>query len=91
LQKFFGRTTNEHDHRGGLQKVRSHDGTLRYYERIGLIPPVGRGAGGVRRYTEFDCDWIDFIKCMHNSGVQVEALISPNISPPTGRSSVKRS
>ncbi|MDR2259441.1 MAG: MerR family transcriptional regulator [Azoarcus sp.] len=49
--------------------------TLRYYERIGLIPAVGRGAGGIRNYTKFDCDWIDFIKCMRGAGVQVEALI----------------
>ncbi|MDR3159884.1 MAG: MerR family transcriptional regulator [Zoogloeaceae bacterium] len=49
--------------------------TLRYYERIGLIPPVGRNAGGVRNYTEHDGNWIDFIKCMRNAGVQVEALI----------------
>lgn len=49
--------------------------TLRYYERIGLIPAVGRDAGGIRNYTRFDCDWIEFIKCMRNAGVQVEALV----------------
>ncbi|MDR0634174.1 MAG: MerR family transcriptional regulator [Azoarcus sp.] len=49
--------------------------TPRYYERIGLIPPVGRGAGGIRNYTEFDGDWIDFIKHMRNAGVRVEALM----------------
>jgi DNA-binding transcriptional MerR regulator len=49
--------------------------TLRYYERIGLIPAVGRSAGGVRNYTEHDCNWIDFIKCMRDAGVAVEALI----------------
>ena len=27
--------------------------TLRYYERIGLIAPVGRAAGGQRRYPNF--------------------------------------
>ena len=48
--------------------------TLRYYERIGLIPRVGRGAGGIRNYTESDCNWIEFIKCMRDAGVQVEAL-----------------
>lgn len=29
--------------------------TLRYYERIGLLPPVGRTAGGIRNYDESDC------------------------------------
>ena len=28
--------------------------TLRYYERVGLIPPVARTAGGIRNYTETD-------------------------------------
>jgi len=49
--------------------------TLRYYERTGLIPNVGRTAGGIRNYTETDCGWIDFIKCMRNAGVQVESLV----------------
>jgi len=49
--------------------------TLRYYERIGLIPRVNRNKGGIRDYTEEDCRWIEFIKCMRSAGVQVEALI----------------
>ena len=49
--------------------------TLRYYERIGLIPPVTRGNGGVRLYKESDLGWIDFIKCMRSAGMSVESLI----------------
>lgn len=49
--------------------------TLRYYEKVGLIPKVKRTSGGIRNYTEYDCGWIDFIKCMRNSGVQVDALV----------------
>lgn len=49
--------------------------TLRYYERIGLIPSVGRTPGGIRDYQEEDCRWIEFIKCMRNSGLPVETLI----------------
>jgi DNA-binding transcriptional MerR regulator len=50
--------------------------TLRYYERIGLIPPVNRNKSGVRHYTEEDLKWVDFIKCMRQSaGLPVEALI----------------
>lgn len=50
--------------------------TLRYYERIGLIPPVNRNKSGIRHYTEEDCKWIDFIKCMRQSaGLPVEVLI----------------
>lgn len=48
--------------------------TLRYYERIGLIPCVNRGSGGIRDYQEEDCRWIEFIKCMRGAGMPVETL-----------------
>lgn len=35
--------------------------TLRYYERIGLIAPVNRAAGGQRRYLASDLAWIEFL------------------------------
>jgi DNA-binding transcriptional MerR regulator len=50
--------------------------TLRYYERIGLVPEIGRTKSGIRDYTEEDCNRIGFIKCMRSAGVQVEALIT---------------
>lgn len=49
--------------------------TLRYYERIGLIPRVNRNKSGVRNYTEEDCKWVEFIKCMRSAGLPVEVLI----------------
>jgi DNA-binding transcriptional MerR regulator len=49
--------------------------TLRYYERIGLIPSVNRNKGGIRNYTEEDCRWVEFIKCMRSAGLPIEALI----------------
>ncbi|CUP86565.1 transcriptional regulator [Clostridium baratii] len=49
--------------------------TLRYYERIGLIPPINRNKSGIRDYTEEDCGWIEFIKCMRNAGLPIEVLI----------------
>jgi len=49
--------------------------TLRYYERIGLIPPVNRNKSGIRDYTEEDCRWVEFIKCMRASGLPIEVLI----------------
>ena len=49
--------------------------TLRYYERIGLIPSVNRNKSGIRDYTEEDCKWIEFIKCMRNAGLPIEVLI----------------
>lgn len=49
--------------------------TLRYYERVGLIPTVNRRDNGIRDYTEEDLNWVEFIKCMRAAGIQVEALI----------------
>ena len=49
--------------------------TLRYYEKIGLIPPVNRNSSGIREYTEEDCNWIEFILCMKNAGLPIKTLI----------------
>ena len=49
--------------------------TLRYYERIGLLPPVPRTQGGFRDYDEESCRWIELMKCMRSAGVQIDALI----------------
>ena len=49
--------------------------TLRYYERIGLIPAVPRNESGIRNYDEASIGWINFIKCMRSAGLPIEALI----------------
>ena len=49
--------------------------TLRYYERIGFIPPVPRTKSGLRDYDEESCGWVELMKCMRAAGVQIEALI----------------
>ena len=49
--------------------------TLRYYERIGLIPPVPRKKNGIRDFDEKSCGWVSLVKCMRSAGVQIEPLI----------------
>ncbi len=49
--------------------------TLRYYERIGLIPGVNRNKSGIRDYTNEDCKWVEFAKCMRSAGLAIEVLI----------------
>lgn len=63
--------------------------TLRYYERIGLIPPINRTASGIREYTEEDCSWVQFIKCMRSSGLSIEILIEYLNMLQQGNSTVK--
>lgn len=49
--------------------------TLRYYERVGMIPPVTRTASGIRDYQEIDLSWVGLAKCMRSAGLPVEAMI----------------
>jgi DNA-binding transcriptional MerR regulator len=49
--------------------------TLRYYERIGLIPHVNRTDSGIRDYNDLDIRRVDFIKCMRSAGLPLEVLI----------------
>ncbi len=49
--------------------------TLRYYERVGMIPPVTRTASGIRDYQEKDLGWVELAKCMRSAGLPVEAMI----------------
>lgn len=37
--------------------------TLRYYERIGMIPPVTRTSSGIRDYQESDLGWVEHVIC----------------------------
>ncbi len=48
--------------------------TLRYYEKEGLLPRVHRNESGIRDYTEQDCGWVEFIKCMRSAGLSIDTL-----------------
>ncbi len=49
--------------------------TLRYYERIGMIPPVNRTESGIRDYTEEDLSWVELAICMRSAGIPIETMI----------------
>ena len=48
--------------------------TLRYYEKEGLLPNVKKNSSGIREYSEMDCNWVEFIKCMRGAGLSIEVL-----------------
>ncbi len=48
--------------------------TLRYYEEVGLIPPVHRNASGYRDYDEIDLEWVNFAKCMRETDISIDVL-----------------
>jgi len=57
------------------EKYNISQDTLRYYERVGMIPPVTRTSGGIRDYQEADLSWVELAICMRSAGLPVEAMI----------------
>ncbi|NLQ39808.1 stress response transcriptional regulator NmlR [Streptococcus mutans] len=49
--------------------------TIRYYERIGLLPRITRTNSGVRDFTEREIGILEFVRCFRKASMSVEALI----------------
>jgi DNA-binding transcriptional MerR regulator len=49
--------------------------TLRYYERIGLLPSVNRSESGIRDFNDLDLRRVSFLKCMRSAGLPIEVLV----------------
>jgi DNA-binding transcriptional MerR regulator len=45
--------------------------TLRYYERIGLLPPIRRTGTGRRSFTELDLKWLALLRCLRDTGMPI--------------------
>jgi DNA-binding transcriptional MerR regulator len=48
--------------------------TLRYYERAGLLEPVGRNGSGHRRYREADLERITFLARLRATGMPIREV-----------------
>ena len=48
--------------------------TIRYYESQGLMPAITRNKSGTRDFQEEDLKWVEFIKCMRDSGLSIHSL-----------------
>lgn len=64
-----GMTVQETSEKTGLS---AH--TIRYYERIGLIPSIERASNGHRRYSDEDIGWIEFLKCLRSTGMPISEM-----------------
>jgi MerR family mercuric resistance operon transcriptional regulator len=53
-----------------------HVETIRYYQRLGLVPEPPRPLGGIRRYTEADADRLRFIKRAQAMGFTLAEIVS---------------
>ena len=49
--------------------------TLRYYERIGLIHPVGRGHNGHRRYGRDDLEWLALLTKLRTTDMPIRQMV----------------
>jgi DNA-binding transcriptional MerR regulator len=48
--------------------------TLRYYERVGILPGIARSRSGHRRFTDDDMGWIKLVQCLRATGMPIEDL-----------------
>ena len=71
---------NTHDDQLTIQQVATATGlsvyTLRYYERIGLIHPIGRGDNGHRRYSVHDLGWLAFLTKLRATGMSIQQMLA---------------
>jgi DNA-binding transcriptional MerR regulator len=49
--------------------------TLRWYERIGLMPHVDRSNTGQRRFTNRDLEWLEFVTKLRLTGMPVADMV----------------
>ncbi|MBW1600949.1 MerR family transcriptional regulator [Streptomyces sp. JJ66] len=49
--------------------------TLRWYERIGLMPHINRSHTGQRRFTNRDLDWLEFVGKLRLTGMPVASMV----------------
>jgi DNA-binding transcriptional MerR regulator len=49
--------------------------TLRYYEKIGLLPGIARSESGHRRFSEDDLGWIRFLQRLRATGMPIEQIL----------------
>ena len=48
--------------------------TLRYYDKEGLLPFVKRSSGGIRMFREEDCEWLNIIGCLKETGMSIKDI-----------------
>ncbi|MBR4106213.1 MAG: MerR family transcriptional regulator [Alphaproteobacteria bacterium] len=48
--------------------------TLRYYDKFGLLPSVGKNSAGLRRFTDDDLRWLNILECLKSTGLQLKDI-----------------
>lgn len=56
------------------QKMGISAHTLRFYDKEGLLPNVGRDEHGNRRFTDSDLQWLSLLQCLKNTGMSLKDI-----------------
>lgn len=48
--------------------------TLRYYDKVGLMPTLKKTEYGTRKYSETDISWLDLVCCLRDSGMSLDDI-----------------
>ena len=48
--------------------------TLRFYDKEGLLPNIGKTKSGVRQFSDADLNWLIMIDCLKSSGLQLKDI-----------------
>lgn len=56
------------------QKMGISAHTLRFYDKEGLLPNVGRDEHGNRRFTDNDLQWLSLLQCLKNTGMSLKDI-----------------
>lgn len=56
------------------EKIHLSTYTLRYYDKMGLLPFVERNDLGNRDFKEKDLEWLKLIRCLKNSGMPIKKI-----------------
>jgi DNA-binding transcriptional MerR regulator len=60
------------------QEAAAHSGfsidTLRYYERVSLLPRIRRTGSGRRVFSDMDLKWLALLRCLRDTGMPITEM-----------------
>lgn len=60
--------------KAAAEKANLSPHVLRYYEKEGLLPHIGRSKSGIRHYTDEDLEWLSLVCCLKNTGMSIKQI-----------------
>ena len=51
------------------------ESAIRYYEKIGVLQPIGRQKNGYREFDDQDILWMEFVNRLRTTGMSIENIV----------------